>query len=1045
MTSPAPALIPAYKFVHHPLGWFGVRSERMKPLVNVPSRLRSRVGFVTQPRPIVRRDLALFLPSFRPARTNHLTGRTNRLIGLGAGVGACHFGRLSAPSFTVLGLGLVLAVAVGSGAFADDPSSAPDASLSQEPTAEQSVVTPAKAEVEVEPAAAVAEPATEQPVDQPAGVSPVSAPESEPAAEGLPAVGASDVQQPLRLRFSFSGAGWREVVAWLAEETGMALHVGDVPGGTFTYNDPEAFTTDEAITRLNLFLIPQSYAIVRRGQLLSVISLADPRSLQQLDALAALTPLDELDSKGDHEVVKCIVPLGDVNASDATAELRPLMLMTTPVVLPRSNQLVITETAGKLRNIVAVLKSMEVEAPVEVEVRRFDLKHADLASVLLVAGRHLGIPPNQTEGLDISISADLTGKRLYVTGTEERIERLAKLLEMIDVPDDQAKSIEGQTLRAHAVGAEALQSVYEVLQTILAGKSLRLSMDTRTGSVVALADEATHREIERTIQELQAPSVEFAVVDLGRLDPYFVVNLIGEMFEPAVPADSSSRSSSRSTEPPGPTGPRVDADPANRRLFVRGTADQIRQIRQLVESLSTQPAGAGQDQYRLLPLTGQRRRQILEEAERYWQGENRLQILSEGEQVEASASVIERVLHPGVERRTSTPATTRAGQSEPEASLPKRSQHEPVRKLTPAELDSAAYIEADARLLGRSGSSVATAEPADWASHSVEIPEPVRLTASNEERPDPAPAIRGRLVPEGILLQSDDIAALDRFQQHLMDIADASGKSPSPPVVFYLKYVNADQAVKMLADLFDAGKSLANTPAGSLVRGGTAGSYYFGSFTTQKDGLTKVTAGTATIVSDARLNRLIIQGTIQDVAQIEEYLKIIDKAESLTSIETAGRSHVIELLHTNATEIAEMIRQAYVGRVASPTPQGGQQPPQQPQGGDNRGGGDRQRGGDNQRDVIDKPTRDRSPEMTVAVHQQSNSLVITAPDSLFAEVEALVRSIDQRGEQVVEVIPAAQGVDLEMILRSLQTGEPTTSSRGGTRTSSRGSDDRRGR
>jgi hypothetical protein len=139
-----------------------------------------------------------------------------------------------------------------------------------------------------------------------------------------------DPSQPVELRFNFSGAGWREVLGWLAEESGMALHVGDVPAGTFSYTDPDPFTTDEAIARLNLFLIPEGYAIVRRAKLLSVIALGEPRSLQQLDALAMLTPIEELDRRGDHEVVKCIIPLGEIIATEATAELQPLTFITTP-------------------------------------------------------------------------------------------------------------------------------------------------------------------------------------------------------------------------------------------------------------------------------------------------------------------------------------------------------------------------------------------------------------------------------------------------------------------------------------------------------------------------------------------------------------------------------------------------------------------------------------------------------------------------------------------------------------------------------------------
>ena len=69
-------------------------------------------------------------------------------------------------------------------------------------------------------------------------------------------------------------------------ESDLALHVGEVPTGSFTYSDPSSFTHEEAIDRINLFLLPQGFTLVRSGNLLSVINLGDPRSMQQLDALA---------------------------------------------------------------------------------------------------------------------------------------------------------------------------------------------------------------------------------------------------------------------------------------------------------------------------------------------------------------------------------------------------------------------------------------------------------------------------------------------------------------------------------------------------------------------------------------------------------------------------------------------------------------------------------------------------------------------------------------------------------------------------------------
>ncbi len=150
-----------------------------------------------------------------------------------------------------------------------------------------------------------------------------------------------------RIRFSFDRASWREVFGWLAEEAGLALHISEVPNGTFSYTDPSEYTTTGAIDRINLFLLPEGFSLVRSEGLLSVINLRDAHSLQRLDAMARVVSPDQLALLDDHEVVKCFFPLGDLRTTDATGELVRLQLMTAPVSLEASKQIAVIETARK--------------------------------------------------------------------------------------------------------------------------------------------------------------------------------------------------------------------------------------------------------------------------------------------------------------------------------------------------------------------------------------------------------------------------------------------------------------------------------------------------------------------------------------------------------------------------------------------------------------------------------------------------------------------------------------------------------------------------
>ncbi|MEO1974054.1 MAG: hypothetical protein ABGX07_21000, partial [Pirellulaceae bacterium] len=198
-----------------------------------------------------------------------------------------------------------------------------------------------------------------------------------PVDESAPDKTPTEIIDPERpLRFAFEGARWREVIKWLADESDLALHVGDLPTGSFTYSDPNSFSHQEAMDRVNLFLLPQGFTLVQSGRLLSVINLGDPRSVRQLDALAKMISVEQLAQLKDHDVVKCIFPLGKLKAEDAVEELSALNLMMTPAVFNKTNQLMITDTAGKLKNVKAILDAFQ---PLALDngtvVKSFALKH----------------------------------------------------------------------------------------------------------------------------------------------------------------------------------------------------------------------------------------------------------------------------------------------------------------------------------------------------------------------------------------------------------------------------------------------------------------------------------------------------------------------------------------------------------------------------------------------------------------------------------------------------------------------------------------------
>ena len=789
-----------------------------------------------------------------------------------------------------------------------------------------------------------------------------------------------------RVRFAFDGVAWRDVIRWLADEGGLALQVSELPTGSFTYADPNTFTHAEAIDRINLFLLPEGFTLVRSGQLLSVINLGDQRSMQQLDALAELVTTDELKDRNRHEVVKCIFPLGDIDPDEAVQELSVMNLMTEPEVLEKTKQLIITDTASKLRSVQSILSAFKPDEMANgTVVESFALKHVLAEDVLLVARPHLGLATGEMIGIDVSISADVLGKNIFVTGLEDKVKLLEGLVKAVDQPEQKEANEEGESvLRSHPVSGGNVETVYNVLQTLLAGRtnSLRLSMDEDANTIVALAPESVQKEIEGTVSQLQATEAEFAVIPLKTVDPYFVISLLDEMLDLPDSLDDP--------ETIDPDAPKIDADPGSMRLFVRAKKAQLEQIKKIVEGLDSVQALDNGNRLRLLPMRGENADELLDVAVKFWQGNN--EVIRYRSLSNAGAANLERIVNDPNEAKAKK---ERSGTG----------KDQPTDNEERGKTPNPGKVEAN---LSFSKSQVLTA-------------------AQNDSS-----AIRLQMTPRGLMLQSEDPAALDRFEEHLRSIAGPLDSMPSPPVVFYLQYTKADDALRFLADLLDGGEAAMEGQAGSLVNGflSSAGST-LGSFLTTRDGVMTLTAGTSmTVVADTRLNRLIVQGSTSEVEQVEAYLKIIDRGNGLADVKTYGQPHVIELANIKAVEMATVIREAFAGRVVASTTgqagqpgQPGQQPgqPRAPQKPDPREAESKSKKGAQPPKAAS--ARDLEPKMTIAVHEPSNSLVVTAPERLYQEVERLVKVIDVRGEQTIEVVTPANGLIYEALIQEVMLGE----------------------
>lgn len=839
-----------------------------------------------------------------------------------------------------------------------------------------------------------------------------------------PALAAAGPVEPGKVRFNFRFAPWKDVLDWFATQADLSLVLDAPPPGTFNYVDNKSYTPAEAIDLLNGVLLTKGYTLLRRERMLMVINLEDgiPPNL-----VAQVTPQD-LDKYGEFELVSCLFQLNKMAPEDAEAEVKKLLgPQGAAVVLPKARQIYVTETAGKLRTVRAVIEAVEAPStPKDEKVVVIQLNNVTPTELMTFGRQLLGIPDNTNSTPDgsLRVAVDELGQRLLVTGKAVRIERVQEIVKLLDIPPKNASAtttstaLETPQLEVYTITQADPTATLKVLQTLLSGlPDVRMEIDAKTGNLVALARPSQHATIKATIDQMQKDGRQVEVFKLRRIDPQVAVLAINKLFG--------------GTEEGAASGaPKVDSDPTSQQLFVRGTTGQVTQVRELLQKMGETGSSSAdatataveRTNVRLLQLNGRSAQSALEQIEQVWptMRANRIRIVNPSERGDAGSSGIQQrgtLGEPSPERGRPREGAERA--------KPQRGGERPsdeTRKPVPAtdlKNKSAAKSGSMKMHLVAFGQEEA-AKPAD-------APPAAEPAANSEENPPaeappvqksvPGAEIIVTIGPSGIAIASEDLDALDDFEQLLRGFAD-SASNGKEFTVFYLKYAKAETAAALLQELIGGGATESSGGGGGSLMGdiassmmGDMGGGLLGGLLGGggSGGAAVTTSGSVSITSDVRLNALFVQAKPKDLDVVEQLLKIIDREGSPEPVETVPSPRFIPVVNASAEEIANVVRQVFSGRINAAEAAGQQRQPNPEdfiralRGG---GGG----GGRNSRDK-----KAEEVKMTVGVDTRTNSLIVSAPDYLFTQVEALVKELD------VSEIPTDEVIQVVQVKRSNAT------------------------
>ncbi len=194
--------------------------------------------------------------------------------------------------------------------------------------------------------------------------------------------------------------------------------------------------------------------------------------------------------------------------------------------------------------------------------------------------------------------------------------------------------------------------------------------------------------------------------------------------------------------------------------------------------------------------------------------------------------------------------------------------------------------------------------------------------------------------PTGLLIASQDLEALNDFEELLLTMANRATGSARQFAVFYLRHATAEAAAELLNQVLggdqgetggggEAGGGLLGSLAGAAL--GDAGGGLVGSLLgLGGGGSAPLTAsGSFLIVPETRLNFLIVQANPTDMQLIEQLLQMIDQRSSPEEVQTVAAPRLVPVLNTSAESVAEVVRQVYSNRLASGPGQARQPTPEE--------------------------------------------------------------------------------------------------------------------
>ncbi|MFN8710821.1 MAG: secretin N-terminal domain-containing protein, partial [Planctomyces sp.] len=490
-----------------------------------------------------------------------------------------------------------------------------------------------------------------------------------------------------------------------------------------------------------------------------------------------------------------------------------------------------------------------------------------------------------------------------------------------------------------------------------------INEDSRAGRIHIWGTERQHQQVEEWIRQFdgRGGSGSVAVIPLVRMDP--------------LTASATLRSLFLSE---GNSAPTIESDLTGRRLIVKGSADQIAQIRTVLTGLGEDGTGVRQNSQsgpvRRFSLQGRNPDEFLRYLQQSWESTERTPI---------------RVIIPGNQgpirdRRTPGKPETNPQRSE---SLPEESKDRHRDSTSQNRLRDRVLMTSSQTEPADSNETETTDAASNGAESNGEQPSQSEPEATEPESTD---GIRVLVHGDELILSSSDEAALDRMES-LLESLHQSLPQRSTWTVFYLQAADATETATMLEQIFPA-SSVTKTAA----EGGLSFSSMFRPVTDTVSNMTGLSSLSTSpqvlrIIPDIRSNSLFVTGPEMLIRDVEEVLKVLDASDLPESLREM-QPRMIEVRYADINEVSQIVNEVFKPYLEAPAAARQQANPFAAlMGGGNRGN-----------------SESAQVRMTIGVDTQTSTLIVSSSEALFTQVQELVGNLDESSRSANRQVKVVQ-------------------------------------